>query len=89
MLSGGSALLVVLGFAFAIVGALSRGYMRNRLRESGFTLTGWITVQDDLRSAEQYFQLTKRHLVPMWPLGLVVVCLPGGFLLVLFAILRG
>jgi hypothetical protein len=89
VLSGGSVLMVVAGFALAIVGALSRGYIRSRLREAGLTLPQWTTVEGDLRYAERYFKLAQKGSVPMWPLALVIMCLPGAFLLVLFAILRG
>jgi hypothetical protein len=89
MLSKGSVLLVILGFALAIVGTLSRGYIRSRLHEFGVTLTGWTNVQGDLRAAEQYFQFARQKRVPMWPLACAVVGLPGGFLLMVAAILRG
>jgi hypothetical protein len=87
MLSYGSALLMVLGFAFAIAGAFARGYVRSRLREVGVTLTAWVTVLDDVRNAEQYFHLAKQKRVPAWPLLVAVVGLPGSFLLMAAAIL--
>jgi hypothetical protein len=89
MLSKGSVLLVTLGFALSIVGALSRGYIRSRLRESGVPLRAWVTVQDDLRDAERYFQLAKKNRLPMWPLVLTPGGLFGGSWLMVAAILRG
>jgi hypothetical protein len=89
MLSNGSIILVVLGFALAIVGGLSRGYIRSRQRESGVTLTSWTTVSDDFRSAEQYLQLAKKSGFPMRPLMVTAIGLFGGFLLMLVAVLRG
>ena len=89
MLSSGSVFLVILGFACAVVGALSRGYIRGRLRQFGVNLAVWTSVQDDLNSAQTYLQYAKDHRVPMWPLAIEMLGLLGGFLLIVAAILRG
>lgn len=89
MLSGRSFLLIVLGFAFAIAGALSRSYMWGRLRESGVAVPRWWTVADDIRAGEKYLRLARTKIVPVWPLVLTAAGLPAGFLLMVAAIFRG
>jgi hypothetical protein len=50
---------------------------------------GLVSIEDELRAAGRYFRLAQEKVVPIWPLLLVMLCLPGGLLFVLCAILRG
>ena len=70
-----------LGFLVAIVGGLSRGYVRSRLPESGVTLKAWVTLADELRYAEMYLALAKSRRFPRAPALLTILWLPGAFLL--------
>ena len=78
---------VLLGFLFAIIGALSRGYVRGRLRESGVALKSWVTIADEVRYAEQYLKLARTHHFPRFPAVLAVVGVPGAFLLMVLGLM--
>ena len=78
---------IVLGFLVAIVGALSRGYVRSRLRESGVALKAWVTVGDELRCAEKYLGLAKTEHFPRMPAILAVVGMPLAFLLMVLGLM--
>lgn len=78
---------IVLGFLIAILGALSRGYVRGRLRESGVALKSWVTIGDELRYAEKYLNLAKSHHFPRLPAFLAVIGIPGAFLLMVLGLM--
>lgn len=78
---------VVLGFLVAILGALSRGYVRSRLREYGVTLKAWVTIADELRYAERYLKLAREHHFPMLPAVLAVAGIPGAFVLMVVGLM--
>jgi hypothetical protein len=81
--------LILLGFALFIAGGFCRGYVRSRLRESRIELRRWVTLEDDLRDSQKYFQLVRTHRFPMWPLILSVAGFPCGFLSLVLAIVLG
>jgi hypothetical protein len=78
---------IALGFLVAILGALSRGYVRSRLRESGVSLKSWVTIGDELRYAEQYLKMARSHHFPKLPALLAIVGIPGAFLLMVLGLM--
>jgi hypothetical protein len=79
--------LIVLGFVVAILGALSRGYVRSRLRESGVALKSWVTIGDELRYAEKYLKLANSHHLPRLPAILAIIGIPGAFVLMVLGLM--
>lgn len=85
-LSAVSAPLIVAGFALAIAGAMGRGHVRKRLRDSGVRLSNWVTITDDLSNGLEYFQIARRNAAPLWP-AILWCCLPLAFLVIVAAII--
>jgi hypothetical protein len=78
---------IILGFLIAILGALSRGYVRGRLREAGVSLKSWVTIGDELRYAGQYLKMARSHHFPKLPALLAIVGIPGAFLLMVLGLM--
>jgi hypothetical protein len=78
---------IVLGFLIAILAALSRGYVRGRLRESGVALKSWVTIGNELRYTEQYLRMARSHHFPRLPAIVSIVGMPGAFLLMVLGLM--
>jgi hypothetical protein len=78
---------ILLGFLVAILGAVSRGYVRGRLRESGVSLKPWVTVGDELRYVEQYLKMARSRHFPRLPALLAIAGIPGAFLLIVLGLM--
>src|ERR1700761_4332791 len=77
---------IITGFLIAISGALSRGYVRGRLRESGVSLESWVTIGEEVRYAEQYLKLALSPYFPRLPALLAIAGMPGAFLLMVLGL---
>lgn len=80
---------IVVGFIVAFIGAFSRGYVRNRLQESGVGLKTWVTIGDEVRYAEKYLKMAKTHDLPAWPAILAVAGIPCAFVLMVLGLMLG